>query len=546
MSKLNGRMLQTMASALVARSELATRIGQSYDNERDLYETLGYKLELTFNDYASQYERQDIAQAIIDRPVEATWTKGFQIREADDADTPLETAWADLEKTHALTARFQRLDRLSGLGRYGVLFLGASDVSSTEDLVQPLSANVQLLYVKAYSEGSVDISEWENDPQNERYGQPTVYELKITEPGTEQREHLMRVHYTRIIHVPGGKLQESDIYGKPRLQPVFNRLKDLEKIVGGSGEMFWRGARPGYQGTVNPDYEMGETEREGVQDEVDEYERKLRRILLLEGVKLEALAPQVEDPTAHVDVQIQMISSATGIPKRILTGSERGELASSEDRTTWLEQIQQRQLEFAEQRIIRPFVMRCMAYGILPPPQASNEWFVEWPDLWAVSDQQQAQTGQIRAAAIKAYVEAGGMDIVPPESFLRLFLGLDDDQIEQIKSEQSLAYEEEDRDFAESTEPEEGDLDSALETARSRGNHNVPETVRRQVLQRDGYKCSRCGWKSEQKSGGDTRQLELHHIKPLDQGGKNEAGNIRIICSKCHTELHVRKNKEKR
>ena len=52
-------------SALVARKQLFHRLGMSYDGERDLYEALGYKLSLEFDDFYQQYQRQDIAKAII-------------------------------------------------------------------------------------------------------------------------------------------------------------------------------------------------------------------------------------------------------------------------------------------------------------------------------------------------------------------------------------------------------------------------------------------------------------------------------------------------
>lgn len=65
--------LRTFASQLVARQMLAAGLGvQQYDGERNLYQALGYPLYLTFEDYLARYTRQDIAKAIIDRPVKAT------------------------------------------------------------------------------------------------------------------------------------------------------------------------------------------------------------------------------------------------------------------------------------------------------------------------------------------------------------------------------------------------------------------------------------------------------------------------------------------
>ena len=176
---------------------------------------------------------------------------------------------------------------------------------------------------------------------------------------------------------------------------------DLEKLVGGSAEMFWRGARPGYQGIINEDYQLTPEVEAGLKDQLDEYENNLRRILLNEGLELKGLAPQVADPKDHVDVQIQMISSITGIPKRILTGTERGELASGQDITSWYSTIYSRREEHAEQSIVRPFVDKMIELGILPEP-VTEEYQIRWADLFADSDMSMAEIGRVRATALRS------------------------------------------------------------------------------------------------------------------------------------------------
>jgi hypothetical protein len=125
------------------------------------------------------------------------------------------------------------------------------------------------------------------------------------------------VHYSRVVHIVDD-IVESEIEGSPRLEAVFNRLMDLEKLVGGDAEMFWRGARPGYSGVAGKDYQVTDATMTDLKDQVDEFEHNLRRILISEGIDLKALAQQIADPATHVDVQIQMIAAATGIPKRVL------------------------------------------------------------------------------------------------------------------------------------------------------------------------------------------------------------------------------------
>jgi hypothetical protein len=219
---------------------------------------------------------------------------------------------------------------------------------------------------------------------------------------------------------------------------------DLEKLTGGSAEMFWRGARPGYQGKVDPEYMLTDAQRDTLQTQVDEFEHNLRRILINEGIDLQGLAQQVSDPDNHVDIQMQMISAVTGIPKRILTGSERGELASTQDRENWFSYIGQRREEFAEASIIRPFVDKCVECKILP--EAEEDYSIQWTPLFEESDKDKAEVGRIRATALKEYATNPTAEmIVPSEAFYRYFLGLEDDQIELIKEMQDQAIREEEQ-----------------------------------------------------------------------------------------------------
>ena len=55
--------------------------------------------------------------------------------------------------------------------------------------------------------------------------------------------------------------------------------------------------------------------------------------------------------------------------------------------------------------------------------------------------------------------------------------------------------------------------------------------VRRAALDRDGWRCTRCGSPAE---------LEVHHVVPLDRGGAAlDLGNLRTVCRGCHLSAHM-------
>ncbi len=430
-----------MYSALVSRAGWMARLGLQYGGDRDLYQAFGYITDLKYNDYEAKYQRQDIASAIINRPVSATWRGGFKLVESSDEDsTQLEKDWEALNKELSLISKFVRADKLSGVGSYGILLLGLSGVKNNEGFADPVKGvNNQLLYVKPLSEKTAKVSEWEKDPLSSRFGKPKFY--KVTVQVGEGTTDELKVHYTRILHIPAGQLLESETNGTPRLQAVYNRLMDLEKLVGGSAEMFWRGARPGYAAKIDSEADVNDDTVDGMQTQFDEYEHNLRRVLVSEGMDLKALEMQIADPSKHVDVQLQMISAATGIPKRILTGAELGELASSQDSTNWNQVIQSRRSEYAEVVIVRPFIDMLIEYGVLNPPKTEEEGYnIEWVDLWAPSDKEKAEVGKIRAEA----GAASGVPL-PLEAVLTHFFGFSPEQVQLVLKQIEGNMQDEDK-----------------------------------------------------------------------------------------------------
>ncbi len=438
-------------SAVINRALLASKLGQQYGGDRDIYQALGYPKDLRYEDYAAFYERLDIAAAVINRPVDATWRGGFKLMESTDADTTvLEKEFQELYERLSLHTKFARLDRLVGIGQYGVLLLGLDDVPTKDAFAKPVTPGKRkLAYIRPFGEGNAQVLEYEQNTSNERYGQPLFYDIKIVDPQVSTRtstvSQQIRVHWSRIVHVADGCL-ESEIAGTPRLQAVYNRLMDLEKLVGASAEMFWRGARPGYGLKIDKDFQITTAIQEALKTQFDEYEHNLRRILALQGVEdIKALAQQLGDPKNAVDVIIQMISAETGIPKRILTGSERGELASSQDQDEFNQMVMSRRGEFAEPAIVRQFIDTGIKQQWLPPAKSSEGYSVKFSDLWSMSEKERVEIGKGRATAIKEYSSSPAAEaVVPPKSFRTICLGLTEEENELVEAEleEAMANEE--------------------------------------------------------------------------------------------------------
>jgi len=434
---LTASQFHTYASEIISRAEFAAKLGFQFGGDRDLYQALGYDTTLVFDDFYTRYTRQEIAKAVIDRPVKATWQGSLELIESTKAeDTLFEKEWVRLNKKFKLKTRLSRVDRLTGIGRYGVLLLGLDDVRGNEDFEKPTSGIRILKYVKPFSEGTAKISRFESNPKNERYGKPLFYSIDVKDLSSGASQTI-KVHHSRVIHITDDPL-ESEVYGTPRLEPIWNRLMDIEKISGGDAEMFWRGARPGYQGLVDKDFTMTTEQMNKLKDEIDEFEHNLRRVFINEGVKLEDLKQQIADPSTHIKTQLELISSEKGIPVRVLIGSERGELASTQDTTEWLTFVQARREDHAEPNIVRPFVDRLIELKILPKP--SEDYTVDWKDLFSISEKSRVEIGKGRANALREYTyNPIAQGVIPPKAFMMYFLGFTTEQItlvEQMQKEE--------------------------------------------------------------------------------------------------------------
>ena len=190
----------------------------------------------------------------------------------------------------------------------------------------------------------------------------------------------------------------------------------------GSAEFFWRGASRliGLEG--REDAHLGPEDEATFKKAIEEFQYRLKDYIRVEGVTIKELSGAAASPRDHFDVLIDLIAGTTGIPKRILTGSERGELASTQDQEAWLQRISRRQTTFAEQSMLRPLIDRLVLLRALPTP--AQPYTVVWENLLALSAAKQAEVAQHVATALNQYAPNMADTIVPPEEFRSLYLGI--------------------------------------------------------------------------------------------------------------------------
>lgn len=426
------------------------------DPNKDLYKDCGYPQPgtITAKMYKEMYERE-VGKRVVELEPKECWKIPPCIYEVEDEDieTPFEQAWEefiknfgganffDQKKGSKVYSHLYRADMVSGIGRYGILLLGFDDgqaldqpipervLAEEKGEVRPPSTPRKLLYMQSYDEEQALIVNLVDDPKNPRNGLPEYYNLTITnELTTTSSQSTVKVHWSRVIHVALDRTT-SEVLATPRQEAVYNRLIDLRKLYASSGEMYYRGAFPGIALQNLPGY-TGTINTEDAKEQLFNYMNSLQRWIGISGVEPKSLALQVASPKDQIECQIEAICIIKEIPLRIFKGSERGELASTTDKDSWEERVQNRRNTQVTPNLIIPFINALIISGVLPiPTEGLNvTWDME-KELNAVT---QSTVVKNYSEAIATYVNSNSRSLITPHNFFTKILKMSSDEADSL------------------------------------------------------------------------------------------------------------------
>lgn len=255
---------------------------------------------------------------------------------------------------------------------FGVQY-GPSEMLSDKPLPSGDKA-LQLVFLRAYSEDLVQIVRYEWNIFNPRFGLPVMYRITLNDPrdmssgGVGLPMATVFVHWSRVIHIALER-NSSEIFSPPAMQPILNNVLGLHKLYGAGPEMFWKGAFPGFSFETNP--QLGGDvliDVPAMLNMYEQYQNGLQRALVTSGMTVKSMAPAVADPGPQIDKQIEAICIQKQTPKRVFMGTERGELASSQDDEKWNDRVHAYDLTELNPHLIFPFYDRLIQLGIVPEP----------------------------------------------------------------------------------------------------------------------------------------------------------------------------------
>lgn len=379
----------------------------------------------------SLYEYLGIARRAGDAFPNATWSSEIKVTDTEDDDeseTQFQRAWDELTQRHNIWNLLTRLDKVLSYSSWAVLRFGIQDGRELTEPAGKHALDLDHLFFSVHGENNAGMFSFYDDPTKPDYQMPMTYDLRTggTDWGTSGGVGLysaplptdfIKVHASRVLHVAENRT-ENDIIGKARLQHIHYYLLNLLKVSFSAAESWYFKVRCPYILNLDGDTSaLADDELEDIQEMwQDIIDGGFSKALVTKNGKVEIASAVADDPSGHVATIKQDIAGAMPMPMRILDGSERGELASSQDANNWNGTIEQRRKEFAEPEILLPFIWKCIDFGILPEPRGRIS--IEWPPMTIENAKDKAETANMIASAIKNFEEGMGETYLTRKQFV--------------------------------------------------------------------------------------------------------------------------------
>ncbi len=429
----------------IARSALM-RLAGGVLPELDIDSECRYNANPQIQDYQDVYNRMSLGRRVVGIWPEECWQMEPEIFETEElrTKTDFEEQWEEMEdKLHVLT-NLQTADEASGIGQFGIVLLGFNDKRELNLPVAGVRADgsrdtrfskAELIYLRSLSQTYVTINKLETNGNSPRFGLPTEYQITFADPesinktgSSEVKKKDVKVHWTRVLHL-AEKLVDSTVLSSPRLQPVYDRIFDIRKILGANGQGYWQTGFPGFSIETQAGIEAPDFDKETTKREVGNFLASQQRALLLEGLTAKPLNVTTPDPRPHYETHLEDICIGINVPMRIFKGSEEAKLASSQDQRTWSKRVRKRQLRYVNPFILRAFFERMFLVGAMTRPK---KLFIEWPDLNAPTENDRATTAQKITEALVKYIGGNVSSLMGPREYLTLVMGFPQARVEEI------------------------------------------------------------------------------------------------------------------
>ena len=427
------------------RREVTNLFGISHNGKRNLNEIYGYPEggSIDFQALYQMAKRDGIANRLTYGTARTCWREGFRV--VDDEENEFLADEIKKLNKKGLLDKIERADILNRIGSFSVLFVGVPDGLDPREPIGRVSGDgLKSIYFKPFAYDGIEINKIDQDNTSPRFGLPELYSVQKQSRGDTNKDinvSSMVVHWTRIIHMSEGAL-DSDVEGIGYLEPIYNRLLDINKTTGGASEAYFRNAKGKIAYEVSPEYagNADEEQRKAMDEGAKKYTNEFQDHTFAAGATVKTLVTPHYTPKDTVMTALWAVAGYSGYPIRILTGEGSGQLAGSEDQLALNAIISDRQNLVCSGWVVRLFEILAMA-GMM---KWDDNWSIDFPKQSTTTEMQQAELDNKKADTLLKVTQSKsqiGGDEIDVESALEL-LGLSDIKTDAISDTDDEEFEE--------------------------------------------------------------------------------------------------------
>ena len=390
-----------------------------------------YPISLTFPMLYNMYARNSVAARVIETYPDYCWETDPVVKDSRGPSSNFAKSALDAMRrnyklmdgiSQPLLVSMKQLDILGGIGGESLMVFGFADGKSLDAPVKR-QEGMKISWVKILHNGQFTVLERDEEQTSENFGDVKFYETKSFRTSELNfADHIapkVKIHASRCVHFKEGSNLS---FGISRIQRCYNQLLDITKVSGSSAEVYYLGAFSGMAVEVDPEASISDDTFESMEEQIVDYFYGLNRSMIFEGSKAKLLYPAIISPKDHFDLQITMISIATGIPRRFLTGAEAAKLASQQDSLNWTDRVNIRRTSFVTPRIVLPVVERLIDAGVIRKP-SGGEFEVVWPRAESATTNERSNSARNMTDALVKYFSTGMYSVVDFPTFLMYVCG---------------------------------------------------------------------------------------------------------------------------
>ena len=296
-----------------------------------LAERLKYPETLHPKDLRVLYDRNLLASALVNARVDASWGDASTFLVDDEEDEQLNAIARESRVLDAL----QRADLRSEVTTWSIFIPGASGEPAV------------------WGADEAVIEERDQD------GMPRAYSVAPSGLSDEEREKQKRiVRANQVAHVCDPRYSASVLTSNPRIVAGYNRLFDLERIMGGGAFAIFQAGFPQYH-FMFEGVEPTEKELNELKQQMDEFADAVRKVLTTtEGVSMDTVNVNVPSVSPALREYLVHIVAGFGVPMSEFTGEALVAHSASVNLTTWHKRMNRRRSRMILPRVVEPCLAR--------------------------------------------------------------------------------------------------------------------------------------------------------------------------------------------